>query len=54
MPDPIVDAYADCIHIRCRNCRAAPDAYCLNPITDQFRGTPCVARIHDAESENNR
>ena len=52
MPDPIPDAYADCIHLHCPCCRAEPDTFCLNPITKTFRGVPCVARIH--ESENNR
>lgn len=52
MPDPIVQAYADCIDVRCPCCRAPAGDYCLNPITDQYRGVPCVARIH--ESENNR
>jgi len=52
MPDPIAAAYADCIHLRCRRCRAEPNDYCLNPITDQYRGVPCVARIHEAGNES--
>ena len=52
MPDPIPDAYADCIHLPCPRCLAAADDYCLNPINQKFSAVPCVARIH--ESENNR
>lgn len=51
MPDPIPEAYADCVHVRCRSCRADPDEFCTNPINGLIRGVPCWARIRDAESE---
>ncbi|MBF6515560.1 hypothetical protein IU421_14905 [Nocardia cyriacigeorgica] len=51
MPDPIPAAYADCIDIRCRRCKAEPGDYCTNKINRRHRGTPCLIRISDAESE---
>lgn len=49
MADPIPQAYADCIHLHCRNCHADPGRYCHNPVTKLARGTPCWLRNHDAD-----
>lgn len=51
MPDPIAEAYADCIDHRCPNCGAAAGAYCVNPINELPRGTPCLVRIAESEPE---
>lgn len=49
MAAPVPEAYADCLHLYCHTCQAAAGDYCINPITDRHRATPCWTRIHDAE-----
>lgn len=54
MPDPIPDAYADCVHLGCRTCTADPGEFCTNPITALLRSTPCLTRIRDADPVEER
>lgn len=51
MADPIPQIYADCIHLPCQNCHAAPGDFCFNPVTRLPRRTPCWIRDHDSTTE---